>query len=221
MSRTSIISTCSSSKTPSPTSSATDIPYPRGPRRSRRGWLESRPGTRPVLWERGASVDSRLAGVIHVIAGRLPEPHPREPAPGDARGEPLPAEDRDVLRRGNPVPEPGNIEVEILVVQLRGDRLVHQPFQDAHVEDITRLRVDLPLDFHLELVIVAVEVRVVAGAERLPIPRLRAGRVVQPVRGVEVDSAGHDAARHTRGLRGTQYEGADPAHRGRRPGAET
>ena len=107
-----------------------------------------------------------------------------------------PADQGDVLGRRDQVPKPGDVEVQVLVVQVPEQPLLRELLQVVQVHDVPGPRVDLPLDGQVQLVVVSVEVRVVALPVRRLVPRIRGGGVVQTVRGIEVHAPRHSASRH-------------------------
>src|SRR5512147_229699 len=140
MSRTRIIASWRSSKQASPTSSLTDIPYPRVSHRSavstRTGVFRSpgRSGSSPMDSRMARTSDWKLSSfIVHVVAGGFPEADPRQAAAGNAGGQLLPAEHRDVLGGGKPAPEPRHVEIQVSVVERRHDPLVGELLEHADV----------------------------------------------------------------------------------------
>src|SRR5690606_11003890 len=152
------------------------------------------PVTRAMRPASGALTSPSL--VLDVVARRLPEPDAHQPPRGHPRGDLLPDEDGDVLRRRQPLGEPRHVEVQVAMVEHRMHVRIEERLEVPHIDDIPRLGIDLALDLQLDLVVVAVVVRVVARAESLAIPRVGARRVVEPVRGVEVGPTDDEGARH-------------------------
>ncbi len=112
------------------------------------------------------------------------------------RRELAPADQRDVLGGGIQDLEPGHVEIQVLVIQVPEQPLLGQLLQLVEVHHIAGLGIDLALDGQLQLVVVAVEVRVAALPERLPVPLVGEPGIVQAVGGVEVHAAGDGAAGH-------------------------
>ncbi len=74
------------------------------------------------------------------------------------------------------LPEPRDVEVQVLVVEVVEQPLLRQILEQVEVHHVAGLGIDLTLDGELELVVVAVVVRIVAHAERLPVPGVGARR---------------------------------------------
>ena len=98
------------------------------------------------------------------------------------------------------------------MVQVCVHVLVEERGQMADVDHVPGVAIDRPRDAELHLVIVAVIIRVVARPEGGPVPLVGAGRVVQPVGGVEVRAANHGGVRHGASMGGN----ANGATSGRR-----
>src|SRR5687767_10093626 len=204
MSRTRIIASCCSSKQASPTTSCTDIPYPRV---SQRRASSTRSGVRRSPWRSGSSpIASRMvrtsrrksaSDIVHVVAGGFPEPDPRQAAPGNVGRELFPAEAGDVLGGGKLLPEPGHVEIQVAVIEHRKDALIGELLQNTDVNHVAGVGIDVSLHQDVELVVVAMIIRQVAFAEGLPVPGIGLARIVEAVRSVEMDPAGHDAGRHS------------------------
>ena len=74
---------------------------------------------------------------------------------------------------GISVPEPGHVQIQILVIQVPQQALLGQILQLVQVQHVPGIGVDLPLDGELQLVVVAVIVRIVAVPEDLSVPVAR------------------------------------------------
>src|SRR5688572_13333221 len=127
------------------------------------GWEGSSPGC-------VTRVRSSRALIIDIVPRRLPEPQAE--GQGLRQGGPqlAPADQGDVLRGGNQVPEPLHVQVQVLVIEMPQQALLGDLLQLVQVEDIAGVRVDLALDGELELVVVPVIVRIVTRTEHLLIP---------------------------------------------------
>src|SRR5690606_33679971 len=132
-----------------------------------------------------------LPRVFDVVARRLPEHQAAELPLRDVGLQALPDRHHQVLRRGEDPLQPGNVQVEVEVIQVRDHRLLEDVAQCLQVDDVAGGRVHLPLHRHVELVVVPVPVRAVAEPEQLAVLRVGQGRVVQAVSGREVDSSCH------------------------------
>ena len=95
------------------------------------------------------------------------------------------------------LPKPGNVEIEVLVVQVTDQTLVHDLLEACDIEDIPGVGVDVALDGDVEVVVVPVKVGAVADAEHTLIFRFTPTRIREPMRGIEMDPTCYDAARHT------------------------
>src|SRR3954447_22749447 len=158
-----------------------------GPGRS--GWVTSvrsgRTGTEPLV-----------PLVVDIVSGCLPEAEAESKAVGQLRSQLAPADQRNVLRRGNQGLKPGDIEVQVPVVQVPEQQLLRQVAELVEIHHVARVRIDLPFDRELQLVVVPMIIGIAAVAEGGSIPRLREARIIQPVGGVEVDAASDGATGH-------------------------
>src|SRR6185312_12287766 len=90
--------------------------------------------------------------VLDEVARRFPQPDALEPACRNARDQLLPDENGNVLRGWQPVGKPGNVKVEVAVVELGVDVLVKKGLHDAHVDDVAGVRLDLTVHAELDFV---------------------------------------------------------------------
>ena len=88
------------------------------------------------------------------------------------------------------LPQEGDVDVEMLVVDELDQLAVHDLRQDLQVDHHARLRRRHARDGDLDVVVVSVAVQIVAFAEHPVVLLHRPGRVIQPVCGCEVGFAG-------------------------------
>src|SRR4029077_19486530 len=127
---------------------------------------------------------------------RLPETDPLESRRLDGWGKHAPADDGDVFRRGVQLGEPGNVQIEVLVVQVPQQALGGDLLDTLDVHHIPRDRVNVALHRDLEVVVVAVEVGIAAHTERRLVLQVGQTPVEEPVGGVEMHAAGDHATGH-------------------------
>ena len=77
------------------------------------------------------------------------------------------------------------------MVEIFDDAVLDNLFDNPQVSNVAGLRVDLALDTHFQLIVVAVVVGVAAWAKHSKILLHRPGWIVEAVRCVEMDSAGN------------------------------
>src|SRR5690606_31726104 len=194
MSRTMIMLWWDSSKTALPTASSTVSPYPRvsqrsdastrsgvrlSPFRSGSSPRDSRMvrSSRPRLKFRPSSdgtsasaASARTMGlfprVVDIVPRRFPEPELERESGRQCRRKLAPADHRDVFRGGNQLAEPLHIEIQVAVVEPPEEALLDQVIEPSQVHDVAGLGIDRADHGHVQLIVVAVVVRVVAHAER-------------------------------------------------------
>src|SRR5690606_27079388 len=66
-----------------------------------------------------------LPRVFHVVAGRLPEDETYQPSLRNRRPQLLPDRHDQVLGRWNHTPQPRHVEVEVAVIEIAQDHLLH------------------------------------------------------------------------------------------------
>ena len=117
---------------------------------------------------------------------------------------------------GMSVGKVGNVEIQVLVVQVDQQLLLDQVFQYVNVDHVAGVGIDRALDGHVHLVVVAMVVRIGAHAENPLVPLLGTGGIVQAMRRIEVHSPRHtaDSACRTVSL-GDQVAGRWPGRRWR------
>jgi hypothetical protein len=81
----------------------------------------------------------------------------------------LPDDHHQILGGGIPLGELRDVQVEVAVVQVVDHATLHDFLHGVEVGHEPCCRIDLTLDRHLQLVVVAMVVRVVARAEDAPI----------------------------------------------------
>src|SRR3954454_4973383 len=166
-----------------------------GPGRS--GWVTSvrsgRTGTVPLV-----------PLIVDIVSGGLPEAEAESKAVGQLRSQLAPADQRNVLRGGNQGLKPGDIEIQVPMVQVLQQPLLRQVAELVEIHHVAGVRIDLPFYRELQLVVVPMVVGIAAVAEGGSIPRLREVRIIQPVGGVEVDGASDGATGH--GWRAASWE---------------
>src|SRR5690606_26772135 len=75
--------------------------------------------------------------VLDVIARCLPEPDFLQATGRDSGRELLPYEDRNVLRRRQPVRKPLDVEIQVAMIQHRVDILVEQRLEDRDIDYVS------------------------------------------------------------------------------------
>jgi hypothetical protein len=108
----------------------------------------------------------------------------------------VPDEDRNVFRRRDVILKPRDFEIEVPMIELLDHGLFDNPLEHTDVEDISSLRIDFPFHDYVQIVVVSVEVWVIAGPERIPVPLVRLGGIVQPMCGIEMQATSNEAAGH-------------------------
>src|SRR5687768_6941217 len=206
MSRTRIIDWCDSSNIASPMTSLTDIWYPRVRKRSdlstRSGVLRRPPraGSSPISFKSSVTAACIAfflsAIVVHPVPRGLVEPDAESESLGDMGSEFAPHNLGDVFRRGEEVAEPGDVEVQVLVIELGDHVLLGELLQDPDVDHVPGVGVDLALDREVELVVMPVPVRVVARPEGAGVPLVGLAGIMETVRGVEVHAPRHGSDGH-------------------------
>src|SRR5690606_37766485 len=172
---------------------------------------------------RGTRSDgSGIPRIFHIVPRRLAEDQANETdVVRQHADQTVPDRDDQVLRRRDHALEPRDIQVQIAMVQLRDDVLLHDLAQDLQIQDEPRLRIHLALDRHVQLVVVSVPVRARARAEDLVVPLGAPVLTRQPMRGGKVQPPGHSHAWHTSPPSpAPDRHGARPT-RADRPGAGT
>ena len=91
----------------------------------------------------------------------------------------LPDGDDQVLRRAHLAPHEIHVQVEVLVIQLFDDVFTYDLAQSLDVKDETGIRIWLPLDGHIKLIVMPMPVLVGAFAKDLFIPLPAPARVVE------------------------------------------
>ena len=92
--------------------------------------------------------------------------------------------------------EPGDIQVQVLMVEPVEQLLLDQILQYVDIDHITGVGVDRPLDGHIHLVVMPVVIGVAADTEDLLIPVVGARRIIETVRRIEMDAPGDGCQRH-------------------------
>src|SRR4051812_15056452 len=134
-----------------------------GPGRS--GWVtlvrSGRTGTAPLV-----------PLVVDIVARSLPEAKAESEAVRQRRAQLAPADQRNVLRGGNQGLKPGNIEIQIFVVEVPEQPLLSQVAELVEIHHVAGVRMDFGFRRQLQLVVMTVIVRIAAVAEGGPIPGL-------------------------------------------------
>lgn len=95
----------------------------------------------------------------------------------------------DIFGRRVQVPKFCRVEVQVFMIKAVFHFPVDKPGQPAEIDDHTGLGINFTGHFHLQFVVVAVPVGVVAEAENLPVLFIRPGGVVQAVGGIKMGTA--------------------------------
>src|SRR5436190_846909 len=140
-----------------------------------------------------------LTGVLDIVVRRLPEHELDELARPDRRLELAPDPDDDVLGGRDHAAHERDVEVEVLVVDAIDGTLLGDPLQRGEVEDVAGAIVHGAAHRHVEDVVVAVPVRVVALPEQMFVLLVGERGIVHSVRRVEVQTASHGDDGHWRG----------------------
>src|SRR6476661_4620440 len=138
---------------------------------------------------RGSAMMSLLAGVLDIVVGGLPEDEPREAGRRDRGRELAPDGDDDVLGGGNHALHEVHVEIEVAVVHAVEHTLGDDLLQGSKVEDIPGTRFDWSAHADVQRVVVSVPVGVVAASEQPLVLLIGERRVVDPVRGIELQAA--------------------------------
>lgn len=113
----------------------------------------------------------------------------------DMRGELVPERDHEIFRRGDDAAQEIDFVVQVAVVARVDDHALEELFQFGEIHEVAGHRIGRAAERDFEHVVVAVPVRIGAEAVLPLVPREALGRVVEPVRGVEMHLPrnGHDA----------------------------
>src|SRR5688572_4833738 len=97
-------------------------------------------------WRRTRSSNGLFAGVFDIVVFSFPQDEPREPARLDSRGENLPERDHDVLGRRNHALHEGDVEIEVLVVDVIDHLALDDLLELGEIADISRPGIDIAFD---------------------------------------------------------------------------
>src|SRR5664279_1747827 len=102
------------------------------------------PVTRMVCPAKGLVMSG--PGVFDEVPRGFPEADTGEPAGRQPRGDLFPDVDRDILCAGKMGREPGDVEIEVAVIEVTVDVGFEERMEHAHIDHVSRLRIDLPFD---------------------------------------------------------------------------
>src|SRR6202035_1656630 len=136
---------------------------------------------------RSSSGPVRTRSAVHTALGpallRFVYPDGAEGTPRQMRSQPIPKRNREIFRGRNPVAQPGDVGIEVAMIDLLDDLAGHQIGQLFQVHHVSSRRIDLTRNDDFDHIVVTMQVHALPVQSTVFI--IRTSRIAQLMRGVE------------------------------------